>query len=138
MIDRALEHRLGGDVGLDLVTGDELDVVDGEDVGGIAHGDHEATPAARHRECHELDRQLAGNQLGQRRIGLVAGEVDAGGAVEARQECQQLLFGDGSDLEQAGDEGPAQILLLLGRLAEGDLVDETSLHQLLCDVFLHE
>jgi len=57
-VDRPLEHRFRNDVRLDLVAGDELDVVDGEDVRRVRHRDHEPAPDLAQRQGHELDRDV--------------------------------------------------------------------------------
>jgi hypothetical protein len=114
---------------LDVEAGHELDVVHGEDVGGIDHGDGE-------RCAHTAERQnlvalggLERNQLNDGRVDLEIGKIDGGHAVLARQEVGDILIGEEAELHQSRGEAAASVFLELRRL-----------FQLLCgnDLFFDE
>ena len=63
--------------------------------------------------------------------------VDRRAAEQLRQELQQLLFGDRTDLDEVARERAPSGLLLECRLREGCLVDDVRLEQFLADVFDH-
>ena len=115
-VDRLLDAAFGGDVRLDFVAGDELDVVDGEDVRRIAHRDHQPAAGARDRERHELGGDVARNQTNERGIGFVVAQIDRRHAVVPRQEVEQPFLGDRADLDEIARQRAARALLLLGGL----------------------
>ena len=110
--DRALRrhHRL------DIEAGHELDIVHGEDVGRIDHGDGQ-------RRAHAAQRQdlvaLGGferNQLDDCRIDFKIGEIDGGNAVLAREEIGDVFVGQEAQLDQRRAQAAVGLLLDLRRL----------------------
>jgi len=129
-VDGPLDLPLGGDVDLHLVAGHELDVVDGEEVGGVGHGHAQRAAGASDRHDLELARDLGRDHADDGRIDLDALEIDAGGLVKLGQELEEALLGEDAELDEGGAEGAAFRPLDLHRLAEVGLGDEVGLDKL--------
>jgi hypothetical protein len=117
-IDRALDGVVGGDDDLDVVAGEELDVVDGDDVRGIRGGQDQSRPGAVHREDRVLDRDLFGDQLDDRRVDLELVEVDRWHAVLLGDEVGELGLLQVAELGDLGAEAAATVPSRVTRLAQ--------------------
>ncbi len=106
LVDRGLDRLFRGDDDLDVVPGEELDVVDREDVRRIGGGEDQRGAGAVHRNHGVLDRHLFRDQLDDVAIDLELGEFD---------RRQPVLLGD-----ELGELGFLEVTEL------GDLVAEAS------------
>ena len=93
-VDRVLEGALRGHDRLDVVAGHELDVVHGEHVRRVRHGDRERRAGARERQDLVLPRRLGRDDLDDRGVDLEVVEVDRGHAVLPREQARDLLVLD--------------------------------------------
>ncbi len=104
-VDGLRELRTGGDDDRDLGAGHRPHVVDGQDVAGVGHGDHETVLGPGDREGEEA----AGHGLGEERHGApvdrVLGQVDELEAELAGQGPHEDGFGDGAVLHQQLPDG---------------------------------
>ncbi len=117
-LDGLLDGRLGGDHRLDVVAGVELDVVDGEDVRRIAHGDDERAAGAVHRHHLVLLGDGLGDELDDLGVDVEVLQVDGGHAVLLGEEAGEVALGDGALLHQQGADARAGLALLLLGLLE--------------------
>ncbi len=110
-LDRVLNLALGHHHRLDVVAGHELDVVQGENIGGIGHGDGQrgAHPAERKNLVALGD--FVGNELDDRGVDLKIGEIDGGNAVLAGDEVGYLGLRQKAMLDQDASQPPAGLPL---------------------------
>jgi hypothetical protein len=117
VVDRLLEGRLRGHDRLDVVAGHELDVVHGEDVRRIGHGDGERRPGPREGQHLVLAGRLRGDDLDDRRIDLEVVEVDRGHAVLAGEEAGDLLvLHEAEGDKRLAELAPVHLLMVEGVL----------------------
>src|SRR6185436_4520676 len=128
--------RFRRDARLHLAAGDELDVVDREDVGGIRHGHREAAPRAGDRNRLELVRDVGGKDPRQRWIGIEVAEVDRWDSIELGEELGEIVFCNGADLDECAGQIPASGLDLELGLLQGVGRNEARFQQLEADVLL--
>src|SRR6185437_658422 len=92
LLNRLHDRRLARHHRLDIEPGHELDIVHGEHVRRIHHGNGQRRPyPAQGQNLVALSR-LLGNQLHHRRINFKILQVDGGNAVLPRQEVCHLLI----------------------------------------------
>ena len=101
LLDRVLERGLGGHHRLDVVARHELDVVHGEHVGRVGHGDGQGRPGPAQGKDLVLAGRFGRDDLDDRGIHLEVVQVDRGDAVLPGEEARDLLV---LDIAQ-GDEG---------------------------------
>jgi hypothetical protein len=99
-VDRLLEGEVPRDDGLDVQPGDELEVVDHPQVGGVGHRHRERAPHAAQRQHLVLRRDLGGDQLQDAGVQLHPLQVHGGHAVLAGQGAHQVLLGQEAELHQ--------------------------------------
>ena len=114
LVDRFLEGRLGGHDRLHVVAGHELDVVHGEHVGRVGHGDGERGPGTRERQDLVLARRLGGDDLDDGGVHLEVVEVDRRDAILARKQARDLFVLD----EPQADEGLPDLASALLRVVQ--------------------
>ena len=136
LVDRFLDGGIGGHDRLDLEAGDELDVVDREDVAGIGHGYGEPAAASGDRNDLELVGHVTGDQLGDGVVGGEVRQIDCGYGIELREELGEALFRDRAELDQRLRDASAGGLDLLLGLLQRVRWDELGFQQLESDVFL--
>ncbi len=112
-VDRGLDAAVRGDHHLHVVAGHELDVVDGEDVGRVAHGQDERGTGPVDRDRLVFLHHLHRDQLDHGRIDVEIGQVDGGDAVLLGKERRKFRLADESFLDEDGAEP---------ELAAGDLL----------------
>ena len=103
---------------LHRVARHELDVVHGEDVGGIRHRDGERAAGAAQRNDLVLARGLGRNQLDDGEVDLELRKVDRRDAVLLAEEGRDLLVFDEPQFDEAETQLPPIRLLLRQRLLE--------------------
>ncbi len=101
---------------LDIEAGHELDVVHGEDVGGIDHGDGEGGAHAAQRKNLVALRGFKRNQLDDGGVDFKIRKIDGGHAVLAREEVGDILVGEEPQLHESRRKADMRLLLKLGRL----------------------
>ena len=101
---------------LDVEAGHELDVVHGEDVRGIDHGDGERRAHAAQRKNLVALGGLKRNQLDDGRVNFEIRKIDGGNAVLAREEIGDIFVGQEAELHQGGAQAAVLLLLHLRRL----------------------
>src|SRR5262249_61071823 len=101
--------------GFDVVSRHELDVVHGEDVRWIRHGDRQRRARARERDDLIFLRGIAGNELDDTGIDLELAERNGGNAVLLAEEGGDLLVLDVSELDQIEAELPPMLVLIVQR-----------------------
>ncbi len=106
LVDRGLDRVFRRDDDLDVVPGEELDVVDREDVRRIGGGEDQRGAGAVHRNHGVLERHLFRDQLDDFAVDLELGEFD---------RRQSVLLGD-----EFGEFGFLEVTEL------GDLMAEAS------------
>ncbi len=122
-VDRVLDARFKSHDHFDVVAGHELDIVDGEDVRWIGHGDDQRRPGPVDRNQLVLLHDLGRDQLDDVLVDVKFIEIDGGDAVLAREESGEIFFFKIAKLDQAGTEAAARGLLLFESFGELFLVD---------------
>ena len=135
-LDRRCDRGLAGDDRLDVVAGQELDVVDGVQVRRVGHRDDQRRARARDRNDPVLVADLAGDELDHFRIDLVLVEIDRGHAVLRRKEIRDLAVGDVAELRERVAEVLARALLLVLRFPELLQADELLANEELTEAIL--
>ena len=97
--DGCEQRRFGRDHRLDVVARHELDVVHGEDVRRIGHGDGDRGAGLVDREDVVFAGHVAGDQLDDGGVDLEMHEVDRRHAELLRQAFRDVFFGDESELD---------------------------------------
>ena len=136
-VDGAPDRLFRGDDGLDVVAGEELDVVEREDVRRVARGEDQRGPGAVHRDHVVLDRDFFGDQLDHGAVDLELVEVDRGHAVLLGDEVGELGLVEQTDLRDLRAEPVARALRLCARLAQLLLGQQILLDQELADPLVH-
>ena len=90
LVDRGLDRDFRRDDDLDVVAGEELDVVDREDVRGVGGGEDQRGAGAVDRNHGVLERHLLRDQLDDVAVDLELGEFDRRQAVLLRDEVGEL------------------------------------------------
>ena len=136
--DGGADRAGGGDGDLDVVAGEELDLVDGDQVGRIGHrqgqrrtgqADRHQVVAARQRRRDEADH--LGRDVHRHRI-------DEREAVLLLQQGRQLGVGEDAQVDQRRTEGGAFLaLVVLDRLLELREVDQTAFDEQLSETRAH-
>ena len=117
-VDRLLDGDFAGDYRLHVVAGHELDVVHGEHVGRVHHGDGQGGAGAADRHDQIFLRHLARDELHDRVIDLDLREVDGGHAVLLGEDAGDVLFFDEPELDEVQAELAAVGLLIFQGLLE--------------------
>jgi len=100
----------------DVEPGHELDVVHGENIGGIDHGDGEGCAYAAEGQDLVALGGFERNQLDDRGINFEIGEIDGGDAILAGEKIGDILVGKKSQLHERGGEAAVRLLLQFARL----------------------
>ncbi len=103
-VDGGLDTAVRGNHHLHVVAGHELDVVDGEDVGRVAHGKDERGTGPVDRDRLVFLHYLHRDQLDHRRIDVEIGKVYGGDAVLLGKERRQFRLADESFFDEDGAE----------------------------------
>ncbi len=111
VVDRPLDAQLGGHDRLDVVAGHELDVVHGEDVRRIGHGDRDRGSGLVDRQDVVLTGDVGGDHLDDAAVDLEVLEVDRGDAKLLGEALGDVLFRDKSELDEGLAELGARLLL---------------------------
>src|SRR5215211_2917655 len=132
-LDEVAEREFPGENRVDVVTRDELEIVDDRDVARIGHRDGERATVAFERQDQMLRREIARDELDDPRIHLESREVDRRHTVLSRDELRELVLVDVPQLDQTVAEPVAALRLLLqgarelllrdGSFADEDLAD---------------
>src|SRR6266478_1850496 len=122
--DRVADCRFGGHHWLDVETRHELDVVHGEDVGGIRHGDSEDGTHARKWDDLVARGGVLGNQFDNIGIDFVILQVDGRNAVLTREHAGDVIIGDEAHFGQAASQLASIGALKLQRFLELVLRDQ--------------
>ena len=96
----------------------ELQVVHGEDVGGIDGGDGQGGAGPTQRQNLVFPRRLQRNELHDRGVNFEEGEVDGGQAELAGEDGADVLAGDPPQLNQAIPQAASVDPLILQGLPE--------------------
>jgi len=114
LFEALLDGLLGGDHHLDVVAGEELDVVDGVDVRGVAHGEDERGAGAVDRNALVLLGHVLGHELHHLDVDVELFEVDRRHAILLGEEAGELALLDEAKLgEVVADAATALLLLVL-------------------------
>src|SRR5581483_1437609 len=101
---------------LDVETGHELDIVHGEDVGGIDHGNRErCAHAAQGKNLITLG-GLIRYELDHGSIDLEVRKIDCGHAILSREEIGDILIAEEVELHQGAAQATVLFLLNFDRL----------------------
>ncbi len=137
LVDALKNRRFRSHHRLDVEAGHELDVVHGEHVGGIHHGDGErgADPA----EGQDLiaARGFRRNQLHHRGIDVEIREIDGRNAVLPGEEVGDVFVGNVAQLHQHGTQPRAIPLLLRQRAIQLFLRDDLLFDQKITEPLRH-
>ncbi len=125
VVDSRLDPQLRGHDRLDVVAGHELDVVHGEDVRRIGHGDGDRGAGLVDREDVVFARDVARNELDDAGVDLEVLEVDRRHSELLAQALGDVLFGHEAELDQSLTELAAGLLLNPKRFFELILGDQT-------------
>src|SRR5581483_9105292 len=106
LLDAGHDRAFRGDDGLDVEAGHELDVVHGEDIRGVHHGDGQRRADAAERQDLIALGGFVGDELDHRRVNFEVGEIDGRHAVLAGEEVGNLFVGEEAQLDQHGSEAP--------------------------------
>ncbi len=128
--DGILDSGPGGHLRRDLVAADGPDVIDGEDVGRIGHGDHQL-PIGIEADGHRVvaSRQVVGNESGGRRVDLNVAEVDVLEADLAGKDLDELSLVDQALIDEHPSQGEAALGLQRYGLIELVARQQTFLEQ---------
>src|SRR5215472_11433392 len=122
-------RRFGRHHGFHVETGYELDVVHGENVRGIRHGNGENGTDAGERNDLITRGGVLGNQLDNVGIDFVILQVDRGYAVLAREHAGDVVIADEAHSGQAASQFAPIGALELESFLELVLCDETFFYQ---------
>ena len=118
-----LDHRFRSHDDFNIVTSDELYVINGGNVGGVAGGDDQGRTHPVDGNGKVLVDQVGGNQGGDLFVDFEVPQVDGRHPVLDAEEVDQVVFADVAKLDQVGPQ-PAAVHLLflqgLGQLGLGD------------------
>ncbi len=117
-LQRPRDRRLRRDHGLDVEAGQELDVVDGVEVGRVRHRHDERVARAGEGDDLVLVADLARDELRDLGVDLVLVEVDGRDAVLGGEEVGDLPVRDVPQLGEGEAQVVARLALLLLGLAE--------------------
>jgi hypothetical protein len=109
---------VGRDDDLDVVAGEELDVVDREDVRRVGRREDQRRARAVHRDHRVLLRDLFGDQLDHRGVDVELVQVDVRDAVLLRDEGGELLLLKEPELGDLRTEARPTLLRFFARLPE--------------------
>ena len=137
LLDRAPDRLLGRDHRLDVVSGEELDVVEREDVGGIGGRQDQRRARPVDGDHGVLDRDLLGDQLDHGGLDLELVEIDRGHAVLLGDEIGELVLVQEAELGDLRAEPTALRAGLLARLAQLLRAEEVLLDEKLPDPLVH-
>ncbi len=115
LVDGVEDRLTGGHDRLDLGPRDGADVVDGEDIARVAHGDNEHAVVPADRESLVATGQCVGDQRGRARVDRERVEIDELDADLRRQRAHQVGFGDEVLIEEHPSQGLARATLLIER-----------------------
>ena len=118
--NRFADRRFRSHHRLDVEAGHELDVVHGENVGGIGHRDGQDGANARKRNDLIAKSGVLRDQLDNVGIDFVIFQVDGGNAVLARQHSGDVIIGDETHFRQATAQLASVGPLKLQRLIQAD------------------
>ena len=118
LVDGFADGGFGGDHRLDVEAGHELDVVHGEDVGRIGHRDGEGGADARERDDLVANGGFLRDELDHGRIDFIKFQIDGRNAVLAGKNGGNVVIADEAQLDQAGAQPAAILLLVLERLLQ--------------------
>src|ERR1700730_7436753 len=113
LLQALLDRLLGGDHHLDVVAGEELDVVDGVDVGGVAHRQDQRGAGAVDRDALVLLGHVLRNELDHLEVDVELFEIDRGDAVLLGEEARELALLDETELGEVVADAAARLLLLV-------------------------
>ena len=99
-LDRLLDRALRRHHRHDAKRGEELDVVEGEDVGGVGHRQRKRVSGSFDREHLVLAGHVPGHELEDVGIDVELGERDRGDAVLPGEEADKLLLGQELEPDQ--------------------------------------
>ena len=116
LLDARENRAFRSDHRLDIEAGHELDIVHGEHVRRIDHGDGERCTHSAQRKDLVAFRSLKRDQLDDGRINFEVGKIDCGHAILARKEIGDVLIREESELHQGRAQPAALLLLHLRRL----------------------
>ena len=136
--DSPPDGGLGGHHRLDGEACHELQVVHGQDVGGVDGGDRQGCAFPTQRQNLVLAGRLRRNELDDRGVDLEEGEVYGGKAELAAQDSANVLAGDPSQPDQAVSQPASVDLLVLQGLPELLPADDVFSDQQVTEVDRHE
>ena len=114
LLDRVVDRGLARDDRLDVVAGQELQVVDGVEVRRVGHRDDERVAGARDGDDLVPLARLLRDELQDLGVDLVLLEVDRRDAVLLAEEARDLVVGDVAELgERVAEVLPGLLLLVL-------------------------
>ena len=137
LLDGAPDRLLGRDHGLDVVSGEELDVVERKNVGRVGGRQDQRRAGPVHGDHGVLDRDLLRDQLDHRRLDLELVEIDRGHAVLLGDEVGELVLVEEAELGDLRAEPSALRAGLLTRLAQLLRAEEILLDEKLPDPLVH-
>src|SRR5581483_2715072 len=103
---------------LDVEAGHELDIVHGEHIGRIGHGDGERCAHTAERQDLVAPRGICRDQLHNCRIYFKIGKVDGRNAVLFRKEIRYILIAEETELNESSAQAAVGFLLQLDGLAQ--------------------
>ena len=128
LLDGLRDADLGGDDNFDVVAGDELEVVDGEDVGRIGDGDDQRRTGPVDRNDPMALDHLLGHEGDDVAIDVEFGQVDSRHAVLLGKKLGKIVLLDRAHFDERVPQAFARFLALflsaLKLLRRDDLVPE--------------
>ena len=121
--DGVVDARLHGDHRDHATTRGGTDLLGGDEVQRVAHGEVELVAARADRDHVVALGEVLGHELGHRRVDLGGGEVDVVDAELHGERVDHLALGDDAGLHQLVAETTFGLLLVCQRLAELLLCD---------------
>ena len=137
LLERLLDGLLAGDDDLDVVAGEELDVVDGVDVRRVAHRHDQRGAGAVHRDALVLLRHFLGDELHHLGVDVEFLQVDRGNAVLLGEEVGELGLLDEAELGEVVADPAARLLLLVLRFLQLLQRDQVLADQQLAETSSH-
>ena len=92
--DGLADGRLGGYDDLDVVGGEELEVVDGRQVGRVGHGDDEGSAGAVDGDAEVARGYLLGHEIDDLALDVEVGQRDGGDTIGLGEELGELRLVD--------------------------------------------
>ncbi len=136
-VEGADDGHVGGHHGLDVVAGEELEVVEGEDVGGVGHGHGQGGPEFGYGDDLVFTAVFRRDELDDVVVNLQVVEVHGGDGVLLGKDLGDVLLGDMPQFDQVLSDLPSRLFLLFEGFVQLFLGNEFRLEEQVANLWWH-